>query len=82
MKAIDSLKVLCRRSCPSPASVCTNSWGTDQLFGVQHTQKIKDAVGEHTALLYDGEWVKGRWQPSDLKPGAFQPARTPVQKTG
>jgi len=71
MKAIDSLKVLLSPFLPFTCERLHKFLGhQDQLFGVQHTQKIKDAVGEHTALLYDGELGKGRWQPSDLKPGA------------
>ena len=42
----------------------------DQFFGDQYTKVIKDAVSEHTALLYDPQKAAGHWQPSALKPGA------------
>jgi len=71
MKAIDSLKILLSPFLPFTCERLHKFLGhTDQLFGVQYTQVIRDAVGEHTALLYDPEKASGRWQPSDLKPGA------------
>ena len=71
MKAIDSLKMLLSPFLPFTCERLHKFLGyPDQLFGVQYTRSIQDAVGEHTALLYDPEKASGRWQPSELKPGA------------
>ncbi len=71
MKAIDSLKILLSPFLPFTCERLHKFLGyPDQLFGVQYTRSIQDAVGEHTALLYDPEKASGRWQPSELKPGA------------
>jgi methionyl-tRNA synthetase len=71
MKAIDSLKILLSPFLPFTCERLHKFLGyPDQLFGVQYTRSIQDAVGEHTALLYDPEKASGHWQPSELKPGA------------
>lgn len=71
MKAIDSLKILLSPFLPFSCERLHKFLGyQDQLFGVQYTRSIRDAVGEHTALLYDPESASGQWQPSALKPGS------------
>ncbi len=70
MKVIDSLKVLFAPFLPFTCEKLHKLLGYQgQLFGDQYTQVIRDAMGEHTALLYDSSKAAGRWQPSDLKPG-------------
>jgi methionyl-tRNA synthetase len=71
MKAIDSLKILLSPFLPFTCERLHKFLGyPDQLFGVQYTRAIQDAIGEHIALLYDPTKASGRWQPSALKPGA------------
>ena len=71
MKAIDSLKILLSPFLPFTCERLHKFLGySDQLFGAQYTRSIQDAVGEHTALLYDPEKASGHWQPSELTPGA------------
>jgi methionyl-tRNA synthetase len=70
MKAIDSLKILLSPFLPFTCERLHKFLGyPDQLFGVQYTRAIQDAVGEHTALFYDPEKASGHWLPSTLKPG-------------
>jgi methionyl-tRNA synthetase len=70
MKSIDSLKILLSPFLPFTCERLHKFLGyPDQLFGVQYTRAIQDAVGEHTALLYDPEKASGHWLPSALKPG-------------
>ncbi|MBM3137584.1 MAG: methionine--tRNA ligase [Chloroflexi bacterium] len=71
MKAIDSLKILLSPFLPFTCERLHKFLGyQDKLFGVQYTKVIQDAVGEHTALLYDPANASGHWKPSELKPGA------------
>ena len=71
MKAIDSLKILLSPFLPFSCERLHKFLGyPDQLFGIQYTRSIQDAIGEHTALLYDPEKASGHWQPSELTPGA------------
>jgi len=70
MKAIDSLKILLAPFLPFTSQKLHQFLGYEsQLFGRQYTQRFKDAVGEHEALLYDDTDASGEWKSSDLKPG-------------
>ena len=70
MKAIDSLKVLFAPFLPFTSQKLHHFLGHDgQLFGNQYTESYQDAVGEHTALLYDPLKAVGKWEKSGLDPG-------------
>ena len=71
MKAIDSLKVLFAPFLPFSSEKLHTFLGYNQpLFGQQYTRTFSDALGEHSALLYDPTQASGRWQASQLQPGA------------
>jgi len=70
MKAIDSLKIMFAPFLPFSCEKLNFYLGhTEPLFGEQYTQKVNDALGEHTALLYDPAKAAGFWQPSKLTAG-------------
>ena len=72
MKAIDSLKTLFAPFLPFTCQRLHHYLGYEgNLFGRQYTQKFQDAVGEHSALLYDPSAATGRWEKSDLQSGHF-----------
>jgi len=71
MKAIDSLKVLFSPFLPFSSERLHAFLGYERpLFGEQYTRDYKDALGVHSALLYDPSGATGKWQASDLQPGA------------
>jgi methionyl-tRNA synthetase len=77
MKAIDSLKIIFAPFLPFSSEKLNHYLGYDyQLFGEQYTKEFPDALGTHTALLYDPAKAQGSWQPSQLKAGGHfnQPA--------
>ena len=49
---------------------------TGKLFGTQYIETVQDELGEHTVLRYDPSHATGKWEVSDLQPGAtfHQPA--------
>jgi len=64
------LKVLFSPFLPFTSQKLHHYLGYDgQLFGRQYTDNFKDAVGTHSALLYDPMGAVGEWKASDLKPG-------------
>ncbi len=70
MKAIDSLKILFAPFIPFSSEKLHQYLGYEgQLFGEQYTKDIEDALGTHTALLYDHKKATGSWQPSNLAAG-------------
>jgi methionyl-tRNA synthetase len=70
MKAIDSLKVLFAPFLPFTSQKLHHTLGyKGQLFGNQYTEYYQDAVGEHSALLYDPSNAIGKWEKSELGPG-------------
>ena len=70
MKAIDSLKVLFAPFLPFTSQKLHHFLGHEgQLFGNQYTESYQDAVGEHSALLYDPSNAVGKWEKSELGPG-------------
>lgn len=70
MKAIDSLKTLLSPFLPFTSQRLNEFLGySDNLFGTQSTETIKDDLGEHTVLRYDHSTASGKWEPSQLKPG-------------
>lgn len=71
MRAIDSIKILLSPFLPFTCERLHRFMGySGQLFGEQTTRIVQDALGEHSVLLYDPAKATGRWEPSDLKPGA------------
>jgi len=70
IKAINSLKVLFAPFLPFTSQKLHQFLGYDgQLFGNQYTKSFEDAVGEHSALLYDPSNAVGKWEKSELNPG-------------
>jgi methionyl-tRNA synthetase len=69
LKAIDSLKVMFAPFLPFTSEKLNGFFGyKSPLFGESYTEQIKDSLGEHTVLKYDG--IPGnQWKPSELKPG-------------
>ncbi len=71
MKAIDSLKILFAPFLPFSSEKLHQYLGFEgQLFGEQYTRELQDALGTHSALLYDPEKASGEWKPSTLTPGS------------
>lgn len=72
IRAIDSLKVLFAPFLPFTSERLNAFLGySDKLFGTQHTELVKDEMGEHVVLKYDPAGATGRWEPSQLKAGQF-----------
>lgn len=70
LKAIDSLKVLLAPFLPFTGERLNAFLGYDEpLFGEQGVESCSDSLGEHDALRYYPEKGKGKWAPSQLKPG-------------
>jgi methionyl-tRNA synthetase len=81
LRAIDSLKILLSPFLPFTSQRLHGFFGyEDQLFGVQSTETIQDAVGEHLALRYNHENAAGRWEPSRLTPGRQLNSPSPLFK--
>lgn len=81
LRAIDSLKILLSPFLPFTSQRLHGFFGyEDQLFGVQSTETIQDAVGEHLALRYNHENAAGRWEPSRLAPGRQLNSPSPLFK--
>jgi methionyl-tRNA synthetase len=71
IRAIDSLRILFAPVLPFTSEKLSGFLGhTDPIFGTQFTEVVKDSLGEHRVLRYDGTSARGTWQPSELKPGA------------
>lgn len=76
LRAIDTLKVLFAPILPFTSETLHSFFGYDApLFGEQYTEKVTDALGEHTVLRYKSAASGELWQPAGLKPG--QPLRQP-----
>jgi methionyl-tRNA synthetase len=73
LKAIDSLKVLFAPFLPFTSERLHGFFGyTDSLYGKQYIEPVKDSLGEHNVLRYQGSAdAVGtvRWKPSELPPG-------------
>jgi methionyl-tRNA synthetase len=70
LRAIDSLKILLAPVLPFTCEKLNNFLGyKEPIFGQQFTEVVKDELGEHRVLRYDGSTASGAWQPSGLKPG-------------
>ncbi len=77
LRAIDTLKVLFAPILPFSSETLHSFFGYDApLFGEQYTEKVADALGEHTVLRYKPVNSGELWQPGGLKPG--QPLRQPA----
>ena len=70
LRAIDSLKIMLAPVLPFTCEKLNNFLGyKEPIFGQQFTEVVKDELGEHRVLRYDGSTASGAWQPSGLKPG-------------
>jgi len=80
LKAIDSLKVLFAPFLPFTCERLHHFFGYESpLFGEPYTEKVKDALGEHTVLRYRNS-AGEQWKPSALKPGARLNPPSPLFK--
>ncbi len=77
LRAIDSLKVLFAPFLPFASERLNGFFGYEtSLFGRQYTEEIEDSLGSHRVLRYEppapgsSSSATGRWQPSQLRPGA------------
>ena len=88
LSAIDSLKVMFAPFLPFTCEQLHSLLGYDKpIFGRQHTEIIKDSLGEHMVLRYQipasGEGttrLDDRWKPGDLQPGTKLAQPTPLFK--
>ena len=82
MQCIDHLKTLFSPFLPHSCEQLHQYFGyTQALFGVQYTEKVKDDLGEHTALRYNAEKAGGKWEVGKLEPGkAFEKPEPLYQK--
>jgi methionyl-tRNA synthetase len=81
LRAIDSLKILLAPVLPFTCEKLNNFLGfKDPIFGQQFTEVVKDELGEHRVLRYDGSTASGSWQPSKLKPGTLLTPAEPLFK--
>ncbi len=70
LRAIDSLRILLAPVLPFTSEKLNRFLGhSETIFGTQFTEVVKDELGEHRVLRYDGSTARGAWQPSGLKPG-------------
>ena len=70
LRAIDSLRILLAPVLPFTTEKLNRFLGySESIFGTQFTEVVKDALGEHRVLRYDGSTARGSWKPSELKPG-------------
>ncbi len=71
LRAVDSIKILLAPFLPFSSEQLHGFLGYEQpIFGRQAVQTLQDSLGEHDALCYLPEGACGRWEPSDLQPGA------------
>ncbi len=71
LRAVDSIKILLAPFLPFSSEQLHGFLGYEQpIFGRQAVQTLQDSLGEHDALCYLREGAGGRWEPSDLQPGA------------
>jgi methionyl-tRNA synthetase len=75
LRAIDTLKVLFAPFLPFSTEKLHRYFGYAQpFFGEQKTELLRDELGEHRVLLYDGSQASGSWKLSELPAGqALQP---------
>ncbi len=73
LKAIDSLKVLFAPFLPFTSQRLHGFFGyKDSLYGEQYIEPVKDSLGAHNVLRYQGApdgIATIRWKPSELAPG-------------
>jgi methionyl-tRNA synthetase len=71
IRAIDSLKILLAPVLPFTCEKLHTFFDNKEpIFGKQFTEVVKDELGEHRVLRYDGSTALGSWKPSELKPGS------------
>ncbi len=69
-KAIDNLKILLAPFLPHSSERLHKILGYEgSLFGKQYVEEVKDALGKHNALRYEGKAVEGKWEASALESG-------------
>ena len=70
LQVVNALKVLFAPFLPHTSERLHRMLGYEKpLFGAQATEKVEDALGEHTVLRYLPEGGTGKWQPERLEPG-------------
>lgn len=71
IKAIDTLNILLAPILPFTSEKLNLILGyKESLFSEQHSEIVKDGLGEHTVLRYGSEMAgQARWKPSSIKPG-------------
>jgi methionyl-tRNA synthetase len=80
LKAIDSLKILFAPFLPFTCERLHGFLGyQSSLFGQVSTSIVKDSLGEHKVLLYDGR-AGLQWKPSELAPGTKLTPPAPLFK--
>jgi methionyl-tRNA synthetase len=71
LKVIDNLKMLLAPFLPFTSQRLHEYLGYDgQLFGDLKIETYPESTRAHEALVYDGSAAIGRWEQSDLQPGA------------
>jgi methionyl-tRNA synthetase len=81
IKAIDSLKILLSPFLPFTSEKLNTFLGyRSPIFGQQSVSTIKDALGEHQVLRYDGSQASGKWEPSHLQGGEMMQEPQPLFK--
>jgi methionyl-tRNA synthetase len=71
LKAIDSLKIIFSPFLPFTSEKLHGFFGYDEpIFGEQRVDNVEDELGTRSVLRYDPAKASGKWEPSQLKPGA------------
>ena len=79
LRCIDMLKVMLAPFLPFTSEKLHQYMGYDQpLFGEQVVKSVKDELGEHRTLQYDGANATGKWEASILAPGRLLRAPGPL----
>jgi methionyl-tRNA synthetase len=81
LRCIDSLSILLAPFLPHTSEKLREFFGyTQPLFGGQHTESVRDTLGEHTVLRYDAPPVGVFWTPSQLQAGQILVQPEPLFK--
>jgi methionyl-tRNA synthetase len=81
IRAVDSLRILLAPVLPFTSEKLNRFLGySEPIFGAQFTEVVKDDLGEHRVLRYDGSSATGAWKPSNLAPGTKLNPPEPLYK--
>lgn len=79
LQAINYLKVLTAPFLPFSAQQIHEMLGFEgQLFGEQRIESYEEENRTHEALIYDGTFAIGRWEPQTLPPGQALASPVPL----